>query len=117
MRKRKRKAILYVKNYNVTNTPAEVYHSYLMLFTSWHTEESLNVEYDTYRSHYIAKKTALMRMMITLNTMTNFGECLHLMEQNETVVTETAWDALLPLSAEYNAKTEDANINIFQVGG
>ena len=53
MQKWKREAILRVKNFKVTVEPENFYHSCLILYLPWWSEDDLLGNYLTYKDHYL----------------------------------------------------------------
>ena len=52
MRKRKREFVLRTNKVKLTTDPEKYYHSLLMLYLSWLSEESLKGGFETYADHY-----------------------------------------------------------------
>ena len=53
MRKRKRESVLRTYRVKLTSDPEKYYHSLLMLYLPWHSEESLKGSFKTYEDHYV----------------------------------------------------------------
>ena len=56
MRKRKRESILRTHKVKLATDPEKYYHSLLMLYFPWQSEESLKGEFQTYEEHYLSVK-------------------------------------------------------------
>ena len=53
MCKRKSEAILRIKSFRLNSEPEKYYHSQLILYLPWRSEDQLLGRYDTYKDHYM----------------------------------------------------------------
>ena len=64
MRKRKRESVLRTNKVKLTVDSEKYYHSLLMLFFPWHSEENLKGTFETYEEQFIRVTDTLWITML-----------------------------------------------------
>ena len=102
MRKRKQESILQTRRYNSHRQPEKYYHSKLILYYPWITEEELINGFSTYHDSYISKQDVIH------HNANQFNEDCELFdlspEDIENNIPQSVWDLTTVTIAEDNAK-------------
>ena len=103
MRKRKKESILQTRRYTSHRQPEKYYHSKLILYYPWITEEELINGFSTYHDSYISKQDVIHH---NANRFNDDCELFDLSPEDiENNIPQSVWDLTTVTIAEDNAKT------------
>ena len=106
MRKRKTESILCVKSFRQNKESEKYYHSRLILYMPWNSEDELLGEYNTYEDHYNDVKDVVECNAEKYHLYSNvFDAAINDIADNGPP--EIAWDSIAPTIEQDNVEAAD----------
>ena len=113
MRKRKRESVLRTHRFKLTGDSEKYYHSLLMLYFPWHSEEEIRGPFVTYEEHYRNVKNIVdensQHFELNSGHIDNAFDALV-----ENGPPETSWESVVPSIEEDNMNTLNDGYHIRQ---
>ena len=112
MRKRKTESILRVKSFRQHKEPEKYYHSRLILYMPWNSEDELLGEYNTYEDHYNDVKDVVERNAGKYHLHSNVLDAA-INDIADNGPPEIVWDSIAPTIEQDNVEaTDDDTVTI-----
>ena len=106
MQKRKTESILCVKCFRQNKEPEKYYHSRLILYMPWNSEDELLGEYNTYEDHYNDVKDVVECNAEKYHLHSNVLDAA-INDIADNGPPEIAWDSIAPTTEQDNVEAAD----------